>query len=133
VVHGVIFDVDETQIGALDSAEGVGSGYRKDEITVALSGVETKVLVYVAEKDATDDALIPYRWYYDLVLAGAEEHALPRDYVAGLRAVPFTQDPKSDRKSRLEALEALAKYKKTKSANKAPEPTPVSVMPRAIE
>jgi hypothetical protein len=37
-----------------------------------------------------------------------------RDYVAGLRAVPFTQDPKPNRKSRIEALDALKKYEKSK-------------------
>ena len=58
-------------------------------------------------QDKIDDALVPYRWYYDLVLSGAEEHGLPIDYVAGLRAIPFTHDPKPDRKERLEALEVL--------------------------
>jgi gamma-glutamylcyclotransferase len=114
VVHGVIFDVEEEQIKALDCAEGVGHGYIREEITILLSGTQTKVFVYVAEKDAIDEALMPYRWYYDLVLAGAEQHALPRDYVAGLRAVPFAQDPKPNRKSRIEALDALEKYEKSK-------------------
>lgn len=114
VVHGVLFDVADAQIDALDRAEGVGCGYRQDEIYLSLDGVDTKVFVYVAEKDAIDDALVPYSWYYELVLAGAEQHALPNDYVAGLRAIPFTQDPKADRKSRLEALDALKKYADSK-------------------
>jgi len=76
-------------------------------MTLRLGGVPQQVFVYVAEPDAVDEALIPYRWYYDLVLAGAEQHGLPQDYVAGLKAIPFTADPKPDRKYRLEALEAL--------------------------
>ena len=72
------------------------------------------MFVYVAENDAIDDALMPYRWYYNLVLSGAEQHALPRDDVAGLRAIPFTHDPKPDRKTRLEALDALRKYAESK-------------------
>lgn len=114
VVHGVLFDIDDDQISSLDKAEGVGHGYRRDEIAVSIDGIETKVFVYIAEKDAIDDALVPYRWYYDLVLSGAEQHALPSDYVAGLRAIPFTHDPKPDRKSRLEALDALRKYAESK-------------------
>ena len=39
---------------------------------------------------------------------------LPRDYIAGLRAIPFTRDPKANRKTRLEALEALRKYEESK-------------------
>ena len=114
VVHGVLFDIDDAQISLLDKAEGVGHGYLRNEISVSIDGIMTKVSVYIAEKDAIDDALIPYRWYYELVLSGAEQHSLPNDYVAGLRAIPFTNDPKSDRKSRLEALDALRKYAESK-------------------
>lgn len=117
VVHGVLFEIEDTQICKLDDAEGVGYGYRRDEITVSLCGTESKAFVYVAEKDAIDDALMPYRWYYDLVLSGAEQHTLPCNYVAGLRAIPFTQDPKPNRKARLEALAALQKYEESKETN----------------
>lgn len=117
VVHGVLFNVADAQIDVLDRAEGVGYGYRRDKIYLSIDGVETKVFIYVAEKDAIDDAFVPYSWYYELVLAGAEQHALPNDYVAGLRAIPFTQDPKADRKSRLEALDALKKYADSKKGD----------------
>ena len=114
VVHGVLFEIDDAQMSTLDDYEGVGYGYRRDEITVSLDGTETKVCVYVAEKNAIDDALMPYCWYCDLVLSGAKQHELPRDYIAGLRAIPFTRDPKANRKTRLEALEALRKYEESK-------------------
>ena len=117
MVHGVLFEIDDSQMNTLDVFEGVGHGYRREEITVSLNGAEMSVFVYVAEKDWIDDALIPYHWYYDLVLAGAEQHVLPRDYVAGLRAIPFTQDPKPNRKARLKALAALRKYKESKDTN----------------
>ncbi len=114
VVHGVLFEVEDAQMSALDAFEGVGHGYRRDEITVSLDGTTMTASVYVAEKNAIDDALMPYCWYYDLVLAGAEQQRLPGDYVAGLRAIPFTQDPKPNRKTRFEALEALRKYEESK-------------------
>ena len=114
VVHGVLFEVDDAQMSTLDCHEGVGYGYRRDEITVSLDGAGVKASVYVAEKKAIDDALRPYRWYCDLVIAGAEQHRLPRHYVEGLRAVPFTHDPKPNRKTRLEALGALRKYEVSK-------------------
>ena len=48
---------------------------------------------------------MPYKWYFTLVITGAEEQELPRDYVSKLREVPSTSDPKPNRKTRLEALE----------------------------
>ena len=120
VVHGVIFDVPEELIPELDKYEGVGYGYVKKLFRLLIDGVETEVLVYVADADHIDDALVPYRWYLDLVLAGAEQNGLPRDYVAGLHAIPFTSDPKPDRKTRLKALDALEKYRKSV---KGAEPT----------
>lgn len=114
VVHGVLFDVEDAQIVMLDTVEGADNGYRRDEITVMLGGAETKVFVYVAEKSVIDEALVPYCWYYDLVLAGAEQHALPGDYIAGLRAVSFIPDPMADRESRLEALDLLKVYADSK-------------------
>jgi len=114
VVHGVIFDIDDKQIGLLDKAEGVGYGYRRDDASLKVG--DSPVSFYIAENGYTDEALVPYRWYYDLVLAGAEQHNLPLDYVAGLKAIPFTEDPKSDRDSRREALAILGKYTASKKA-----------------
>lgn len=111
VVHGVLFDLDDSQLGDLDRAEGCGYGYHSDTITLHLAdGSQTDALVYLADPDAIDEALIPYSWYYELVIRGAEQHCLPNDYIAGLRAVPFTADPKPDRKTKREAEEALANY-----------------------
>lgn len=112
VVHGVLFEIDDAQISTLDNHEGVG--YRRNEITVSLHGTETKACIYFAEKNAIDDTLMPYRWYYDLVLSGAEQHKLPPDYIARLRSIPFTHDPKPNRKTRLEALGILQKYEESK-------------------
>ena len=75
VVHGVLFEIDDAQISTLDDYEGVG--YRRNEITVSLDGTETKACIYVAEKNAIDDTLRPYRWYYQLVLSGAEQPQTP--------------------------------------------------------
>jgi gamma-glutamylcyclotransferase len=116
VVHGVIFDVSQDQIPKLDKHEGVGCGYIKKTCRFLIEGVENDVLMYVADTDYIDDALLPYRWYLDLVLAGAEQNGLPRDYISGLHSMPFTRDPKPDRKTRREALDALDKYRKSKES-----------------
>ncbi len=104
VVHGVIFDIEESQIADLELHEGVGHGYGCSIRRLCLHGTTHEVLMYVAEVGFTDDALVPYKWYLDLVIAGAEEHDLPRAYIAALRAVPYRQDPNPSRKTRQAAL-----------------------------
>ena len=52
---------------------------------------------------AIDEALKPYSWYKDHVLAGSQEHGLPPDYVAEfIEAVEAVEDPdaKRDKKER---------------------------------
>ena len=90
VVYGVVFEVPDNQLEALDSAEGVGHGYHHDNnIPVRLAdGTEMSMLTYVADIDSIDDTLIPYVWYHRLVIAGAEQHRLPEEYISNLRRVP---------------------------------------------
>jgi hypothetical protein len=112
VVHGVLYDVDKAQLPLLDEAEGCGHGYhRDDKVPVRIPGSDTLIVtVYAADSNAVDDALIPYRWYWDLVIAGAEQHQLPQDYIAGIRAVPYTADPMPNRKSKREAETVLKEF-----------------------
>ncbi len=114
VVHGVLFDINDGQIRQLDRHEGVGYGYQKCEMTVPVDGVETKIFLYVAEEGWIDDSLVPYCWYHKLVLYGAEQHGLPKDYIAWLRAIPCSRDPNPRRPSRLRALAVLRRYEESK-------------------
>lgn len=112
VVHGVAYEVPEDRLGALDRAEGVGYGYNHNyDITVRLAeGTDTRMLAYVADSSAIDNTLIPYTWYHGLVVAGAEQHQLPEDYIADLRSVMCSEDPDPDRPAKLEAEAALNAY-----------------------
>lgn len=111
VVHGVVFDVEDAEIGKLDRAEGVGYGYTRDDtFMLNVDEVSQQVTVYLAESSYIDNALRPYRWYRDLVLAGAEQHSLPQDYVARLAAVAFDEDGWKSRPERLKALATLKAY-----------------------
>lgn len=114
VVHGVMRDIPADEIRKLDKHEGVGFGYLKKTCRFLVDGKEVDVLLYIADADYVDDALVPYKWYFDLVVSGAEQNGLPRDYVSALHAIPYTRDPKPDRKTRQEALEALEEYKKSR-------------------
>ena len=101
-VYGVLFRIATAEEGALDEAEGLGHGYRKDEITVVTSEGTVAVMAYIAiEKDPKRR---PYDWYKAFVLQGAVENALPAAYIESIRAVPSQTDPDTTRRARNEAL-----------------------------
>lgn len=105
---GVLFEIAKSDLGRLDQAEGVGSGYeRNDRFAVRLvdSGALVHAKTYISP--ATDSRLRPYDWYLALVIAGAKEHGLGEDYVAALRRVPFETDSCLARETRRNAIEAL--------------------------
>ncbi|HLG17085.1 MAG TPA: gamma-glutamylcyclotransferase [Blastocatellia bacterium] len=112
VVYGVVFEIPDDQLEALDRAEGIGQGYHHDyNVPVRLSdGTEISMLAYIADSNAIDDKLIPYVWYHKLVIAGAEQHQLPDDYIANLRAVPSIEDPDPNSPTKREAEAALNAY-----------------------
>jgi len=113
VVHGVVFEVPEASLPALDAAEGFGNGYHKEQISVLRHERSITVLAYIADAAAIDDSLRPYIWYFDLVIAGARQHALPNDYTAGLMAVPFSNDPDENRTTKRDAEAALRLYRES--------------------
>jgi gamma-glutamylcyclotransferase len=96
VVWGVIFDVPENQIGALDRVEG--EGYARSTIEVLQNGgPPISAAVYLAKVAYIDTRLAPYSWYRDLVVAGANQHKLPAAYIAKLAAVSALLDPNEER------------------------------------
>ncbi len=107
-VHGVLYNITMSELPLLDKAEWEGRGYdRHDKLTTTLAatGKMIKASTYVATNLGAN--LRPFDWYKALVLAGAQEHALPSYWIAKLKAVEAIKDPVSDRKSRLHALELL--------------------------
>ncbi len=108
--YGVVFDLDECALPALDKAEGAGKGYdRIDDFQVHVAGLPKplSVVAYIADPASIDLTLKPYDWYWKLIVAGARQHELPPRYIEAIEATPSIADPKPDRKSRLEALKLL--------------------------
>lgn len=85
VVWGVLYRLREPQVKALDRFEGVPDHYRRSEVTVT-DGAGNKIAaqLYLARK--VRKGLKPDRYYLQRILQGAEEHNLPADYLAQLRA-----------------------------------------------
>lgn len=98
-VEGVIFEINKDEAEKLDVFE---KGYSKKSMQVLTSSAAHDVVIYVAEK--TNDELIPYHWYKDFVLAGANEHKLPLDYIAKLHEVVSKPDDDEKRRLRNEAI-----------------------------
>ena len=116
-VRGVLFEMPEAQRNKLDDVEGYGHGYNHATIEVRLPDGRTEdALAYVAGPDAIDDKLVPYSWYHELVVAGAEQHGLPADYIAILREQRSVNDPQQNRDSKVEAEKVLAEYHATRES-----------------
>ena len=103
-VHGVLFDIDPDEKKLLDQVEGAGAGYHVVRIRITASGEPMHAFCYMASKSHIDDSLKPFRWYKRLVIAGAEQHGLPQEYIARLRRVPAKKDPDKKRRQKAENI-----------------------------
>ncbi len=93
-VHCAIFEISAADKLTLDKVEGVGFGYSK--IMLSIPGVGD-CASYVAEASHVDDSLLPYDWYHQLVLIGAQRHGFPHGYVQAIRSKQVIGDPDQDR------------------------------------
>jgi len=90
-MHGVVYRINEAEIETLDIVEELGRGYEKKQASITVHGRERlEAFTYCAI--STDASLSPYCWYKEHVVRGAEEHGLPRDYTAALRAIRHLDD-----------------------------------------
>lgn len=106
---GVLFEIDAAERDELDRFEGAGKGYdRVDDFKIETWGQTFTATTYLASE--THDDLVPFDWYLALIVAGALEHKLGDEHVDRLRAIVHFPDPQTSRKSRIAALEALAKH-----------------------
>jgi len=102
VVWGVLFELDASEKSALDRAEGLGNGYVERQLDVTTERGIVTATAYVAT--AKDPSRKPYNWYKAFVVAGANEHQLPQEYVEILESAPSTPDPKPARAAENERL-----------------------------
>ena len=92
-VWGVVYDLPVTEQPALDRAEDLGSGYVIEERRVLADEDTLTVFCYVALPDTIDHGASPFRWYRDIVLAGARLHGFPGDYLQRIAGEPVIEDP----------------------------------------
>jgi gamma-glutamylcyclotransferase (GGCT)/AIG2-like uncharacterized protein YtfP len=98
VVWGVVFQIDELELGKLDRFEGYNpdhepkqNSYLRKEIHVAADGDECKpvsALTYVANPQPGQHK--PNKNYKQIILEGARFWHLPSDYVRKLEAIEIS-------------------------------------------
>jgi len=94
IVHGVLFDVPQSQVSSLAHAEGEGTDYDRNLVWVEVTNGELvrRAETYIAKESKIDQNMKPYGWYLDLVTTGALMHELPQTYVDALRNVRAKPD-----------------------------------------
>ena len=86
VVEGVLWEVGEQDLKALDQYEGVPSDYIRKKLTVELKdGKPCEALAYIVARPGGYRS--PSKRYMRLLVQGAEEHGLSDAYVMRLEAI----------------------------------------------
>ncbi|WP_233848003.1 gamma-glutamylcyclotransferase family protein [Paraburkholderia sp. HD33-4] len=102
-VWGVLFAIELTEQAMLDTFEGAGNGYERQEVKVTTDHGIVGAVTYFATRKAP--GLSPYHWYKHHVLFGARAAQFPPEYIAAIESVASVEDPKPAR-----AVEQLAVY-----------------------
>ena len=104
-VIGVLYELDAADEAPLDRVEGLGWGYRKEQVRlIGKAGEEARAFTYCAIR--VDPALVPFSWYMGHVLAGAREAGLPDEYTAALEQQRTMADPCAERHRAERAIHA---------------------------
>lgn len=98
-IHVAVYDLDASSLQLLDVIEG--AGYKRRPISVPDFG---DCHIYVAAACHIDDALLPYAWYRELVLLGAERHGFPDTYRSAIDRIPTIPDPDAKRARKQQML-----------------------------
>ena len=113
-----VFEIPKSEEQALDSAEGFGSGYHKDEMQLTLDAEDLTAKIYLADEDAiVNDA--PYDWYKQMVLLGAKYHFFSNTYIDQIQGVESKIDHDESR-----ALRKWKEVEQMETANNSVQPTP---------
>lgn len=85
-VHGLLYELSESEMGAMDTFEGHPIHYRRISVTVfTLLGEPMQAETYeVVQKQ---EGLLPSEHYRRLILQAAIEHSFPEEYVAMLEVI----------------------------------------------
>ncbi|GAA5216067.1 gamma-glutamylcyclotransferase family protein [Corallincola platygyrae] len=105
LVHGVLFQFDRKQKALLDQAEDLGRGYAEIQLDVLTNG--ERVTAHSYQAIPKEPSLLPFDWYLEHLLFGAEAAELPLVYRCWLQQVEFIKDIDQRRANRERAVYQL--------------------------
>ncbi|MFP4029677.1 MAG: gamma-glutamylcyclotransferase [Candidatus Brocadiia bacterium] len=106
-----VFDIRKCEESNLDSAEGLGHGYRKETVNLTVAGKNLGVKIYLADEDAIVDD-VPYEWYKKMVLLGAEYHSFPNSYLRSIQDVESKRDNRPEAKEEWDTVKRMQANRK---------------------
>lgn len=84
-VWGVLYEVDEGDLAAMDRNENVPAAYHIEVVTVVdAAGEERQAVTYVANRTGE---FLPHRDYLQVIVRGAEARGLPGEYIESLKQI----------------------------------------------
>lgn len=98
-VWGVVYQLHQHQKPLLDQHEFLGIGYDEEAVEVVHENGVLLAWMYAARQNAIDSSLLPYSWYHELIIHGACQHGLPKQYIDHLRGFDSLLDPDAARNS----------------------------------
>ena len=103
-LFGAVYTIAHEEKAILDRVEGLGNGYAEKEITVRSNGDIYPCFTYQAQQHFIDGSLLPYHWYKQLVLLGANHLNFPENYRFFIASRRSVADPDGRRKEQNEIL-----------------------------
>ena len=101
-IYGALYRVALAERDALDAVEGLGISYKRVEREVQSAVGPRTASTYLALRKRA--GLLPFHWYKQHVLVGAQEVGLPAAYVEAIRTQPSVDDPDLARNAREMAI-----------------------------
>ena len=103
-VHGVLYALDDKELARLDEIEGARYDRKAVEI-VRTCGEILNAQSYIA--NSFIDKHLPFDWYVEHVLKGAQEHQFNSHYIAQISAQASQTDSNLERAAREWAIHKL--------------------------
>lgn len=97
-VWGVLYTITPLGLDALRPFEGYPHEYEEREVAVQTESDTRRAITYFACRDFIVEDRLPYDWYLQHVIRGAQHFDLPKDYIQRLQTTPCQRDPDASRR-----------------------------------
>lgn len=89
LVEGVVHLCPDDSLDSLDAVESYGLGYDRIEVEVEAAAGKIKAQTYIGLPAFIDESCLPTKRYLNIIIKGATEMGLSKNYLMKLRHHPF--------------------------------------------